>query len=197
MKTKLLFTTIAITGLFLTTQLFCSCGNNKEKEKTETVAETSSVTEEVHEMDTDFDKYVGQYSAFSKVQYSLNKFPMNSVVHTQTGDKYLPLDKRFIGKYFLVEDFGTTYDTNNIKEANPKYNFPGGYMAPEKGMLLVGVDKTTGALKFQNFDNNGKTGDVMDYNLAEGVDTWGKFVPRNDGKFDLSASNTQYTWTKR
>ena len=135
------------------------------------------------------DKYIGIYSFLSN-KYVLNKFPVNSVVHTLSGDKYLPLDKKYIGKYFLVEDFGFYRDTTKI------VNYAHGFIAPQQGVIIAAVDEKTGAVSIQNFNSFGKTtGPTMDYNNDVGNPNWAKFTQRPDGHYDLIFNNAKWTWS--
>jgi hypothetical protein len=124
-----------------------------------------------------------------KYGFSINRFPQNSKVHTEIGDKYPSLDKRFIGQYFMVEN-KLSYDTSIVA------GFAGGYIAPPVGNILVSVAED-GTITIQNYDNYGTNANtaLMNFNLS-GTTTYGKFIPRADGHYDLVVNNATYTWTK-
>lgn len=135
------------------------------------------------------DKYIGLYvfNNNKSMSFSIGKFPGNTVVKMDAASKYLPLDKKFIGQYFMVNDF-FSWETSKVTP------FAGGYIAPMVGNLILGVSKN-GEITIQNYDNYGKKGDVMELNLG-GTSVYGKFVLRADGKYDLLVNNARYVWTK-
>jgi hypothetical protein len=182
MKTK---SFIAIGLLCISFAFSCGSKNaNAESESPEQVPRT----EASQELDTNLDKYLGLYVFGNNFgSYSIGKFPENSKVHTQTGDKYPPLDKKFIGKYFLSKD-KFSYETIKVTE------FAGGYIAPPEGDIIIGV-AADGSITIQHYNNYGKAGDVMDFNVQE-TQVYGKFIKRSDGKYDLSLNNALYVWTK-
>jgi hypothetical protein len=181
MKTKLIFLLPLLSASLL---IFSFCGTQNDSH-----AQSNSLKNETEELDTALDKYVGLYQ-FMKYKFSVGQFPENSMVHTDAGGngKYLPLDKKHIGKYFLVED-GASYDTKRFTD------FVGGYIAPTEGNILLGVDKD-GTINIQNFNNFGKIdGATMDFNLSP-KGKYGRFVLRSDGKYNLVVNNATYEWRK-
>lgn len=184
MKTKLFITAIA--GLFFIGS-FSSCGSKSANAQSESTSEVAATTEVTQDLDTDLEKYAGLY-VFMKSKYSVGKFPSNSRVHTQEGDKYPALSPKFIGKYFLAKD-GLSYETTKVQ------SYAGGFVAPPTGSIILGVDKATGEISIQNYDNFGKSGDIMEFNLG-GTGTYGKFILRDDGKYDLQVDGARHVWTK-
>lgn len=178
MKTKI---TLIILMLLLSTLIFSFYNGNQTQAKETPEESTSS-------LDTAMEKYAGLYVYLNHYYYSVGKFPGNSKVHTQTGDKYLALDQKFIGKYFFVED-RFVWDTKKTTD------YAGGYVAPGVGNLLLGVDGD-GTIHIQNYDNYSKATEPLEFNLG-GTTTYGKFVPRADGHYDLKVNNALYTWTKK
>lgn len=140
--------------------------------------------------DVGLEKYAGFYmfNNSKKFCFSIGKFPENTKIKTEVGSIYLPLDKKFIGKYFLVSDF-FSWETSKVT------SFAGGYIAPMTGNIILGIDKD-GVITIQNYDNYGKKGDVMDLNISKpGI--YGRFIPRSDGHYDLLVNNAKYIWTKQ
>jgi hypothetical protein len=183
MKTKLFIGAIILIGLFAISSTSCeSKGNNTEAEASQTPS-----TAATPELDTALDKYAGLY-VFMKSKYSVGKFPNNSRVHTETGDKYPALSPKFIGKYFLAKD-GLSYETTKVQ------SYAGGFVAPPIGNIILGVDKASGEINIQNYNNYGKSGDIIEFGLG-GTGTYGKFILRDDGKYDLQVDGARHVWTK-
>lgn len=141
-------------------------------------------------VEDDLAKYAGFYQ-FMKYRISVNRFPLNSVVHTHTGDKYLPLDKKFIGQYFMSMEYVNYFDTTKVAA------FAGGFIAPPTGNLIqsVGAD---GSITIKNYDNYGSDAStqVMDFSVNPNAGVCGKFVPGADGHYNLVVNNATYVWSK-
>ncbi|MCD6018793.1 MAG: hypothetical protein K0S53_1914 [Bacteroidetes bacterium] len=138
--------------------------------------------------DNSWEKYEGLYVFMNARYYSVGKFPENTVIHTQTGDKYFKLDKEHIGKYFLIDD-KIAYKTGDVK------TFAGGYIGAPVGNIItsIGVD---GAITIQNYNNYGTKDGVFGIKL-DGKGVNGKFEKRADGKYDLIINNARYVWTTK
>lgn len=107
------------------------------------------------------------------------KFPENSRI--AKGGRFLPLNKKFIGRHFIIEDY-INYETSKITP------YAGGYLAPSKGNLLLGVD-ADGNAHIQNFDSYGDASEeTLSYNLG-GTGPWGKFIKQSNGKYYFSVNN--------
>ncbi|MFL5762938.1 MAG: hypothetical protein ACJ77K_03280 [Bacteroidia bacterium] len=157
---------------------------NGSKANNETPSTVSNVTETSTELDTNLDKYLGLYVFGNNFgSYSIGKFPENTKVKSAVGSNYMPIDKKFIGKYFLVND-KFSYETTKVAE------YAGGYIAPQTGEIIVGVAQD-GSITIQHYDNYGKTGAIMDFNVGE-AQVYGKFISRADGKYNLSLNNAIY-----
>jgi hypothetical protein len=141
-----------------------------------------------------FDIYVGLYK-FMNYYYSVGKFPENTRVHTKTGDKYCPLDKQFYGRYFLVKD-NKVINRPFFCRTDLTTSGAGGYQAAETGNIIIGIAEDN-VILIQNYDNYGSNAatDTLTFNLG-GTGDYGKFVPRADGKYNLSVNNAIYEWTE-
>ena len=75
-------------------------------------------------------------------------------------------------------------------------DFAGGYIAPEQGNIILGVDKA-GNIHIQNYDHSSKTGrnDNPFFNLG-GRGVYSKFILQADGKFAISVNNVMYQYKK-
>lgn len=189
MKTKFI---ILLSALVVCTLAFsfCNSSNANSSEESEGIVETDSVPA----MDSTYDIYVGLYK-FMNYYYSVGKFPENTRVHTKTGDKYLPLDKQFYGKYFLVKD-NKVINRPFFCRTDLTTQVAGGYQASETGNIIIGIAEDN-VILIQNYDNFGTNGtmDTLTFNLG-GSGDFGKFVPRADGKYNLSVNNAIYEWTE-
>jgi hypothetical protein len=98
------------------------------------------------------------------------------VVHLSNG-KHMPLDKEYIGKYFLVP-YCLSLDTNKV--------LPGiGYVVPSdmwSGNILVGIEKGNGAMHIKNYI----IGTKFD---VKPESTFGNLILK-DGKYCIKANNS-------
>jgi hypothetical protein len=184
MKNTAIWRKYIVTGVLLVSLTFAFCAGNKaDKNETQTAASTENAV--TQELDTDLDKYLGLYGT----AFSIGKFPENSVVHFDTaGGPYFPINKKFVGKYFIVND-RFSYETTKVA------SFAGGYIAPRSGSIIVGVEKVTGIIHVQSYYESKKThGDLV----VGDATTDGKFILGPDGKYTLKYSNASiFTWTKK
>lgn len=187
MKTKLFFLLGILSMLVLS---FCgsSGGNNSETN------EDAKGNNSVEELDTAFDKYLGLYK-YNNSYFSVGKFPANTRIKTSVGSKFLPIPKKFVGQYFLVED-NAVINRPFYCHTDKATDYAGGFLAPETGNILIGV-QGDGTIMIQNYNNYGsKDGDTLNLKLG-GTGPYGKFVPRSDGKYNISVNNVIYEWTQQ
>jgi hypothetical protein len=193
---------VVVSGILTTSLLFSFCGGAKTGGgKPEPSSMASVQTDGKQDLDTIMDKYCGLYAWGENTSrpgyFSIGKFPENSRIHlTQVkengkyiGEKYVPIEKNYVGKCFYVEGAGA-YDTKRVAD------FAGGYIAKEQGNIILGVDKA-GNIHIQNYDHASKTGldDNPFFNLGgEGV--YGKFIMQADGKYAISVNNVMYLFKK-
>ncbi len=193
---------IAVAACILTSSLLLSfCGGAKTSNVNAESGSVSAQGDGKQVLDTLMDKYCGLYisgESTSRPEYiSIGKFPENSRIHltglTEGGkyipEKYVAIEKAMVGKYFYVEK-PLYFNTKNIQD------YAGGYVAPEQGDLLLGVDKS-GEIHNQNFDHATATGrnDNPLFHLG-GSGTYGKFVKRADGKYNIFLNNATYEFKK-
>jgi hypothetical protein len=139
--------------------------------------------ESTQSLDTAMEKYSGLYVYLNHYYYSVGKFPGNTKVHPTDTPKYFPLEEKFVGDYFIVED-RFVWETSKVD-----------YVAAPRGNLMLGVGQD-GTIHIQNYLSFTKPDGTMDMGLG-GTGTYGKFVPRADGHYDLKVNNALYTWTKK
>ena len=180
--TATLFTLVSLTFSF------CVQNKNNENQEQSNIALVKNETPQ--NLDTDLDKYLGMYEFGNHFGfYSVGKFPINSKVHTEHGDKYPALDQKFIGKYFIVSN-SVDFQTSKVAD------FAGGYIAPPVGDIITGISKD-GDIFIQNYNNYGKTGDSpMVFNVVGEPHAYGKFIKRADGHYNLSINNALYELKK-
>lgn len=182
---------VSMLSICAVTFSFCNHSSANNSASSDIIAEGDSVPT----IDSaTFDIYIGLYK-FMNNYYSVGKFPENTRVHTKTGDKYRPLDKQFYGQYFLVKD-NKVLNRPFFYRTDLTTTIAGGYQAAETGNIIIGIAEDN-VILIQNYDNYGSnaTTDTLTFNLG-GSGDFGKFVPRADGKYNLSVNNAIYEWTQ-
>jgi len=187
-------------GFLATALLFSFCGGAKtDNNKLESGSAAANQSDE--KLDTIMVKYCGLYAWGENTSrpgyFSIGIFPENSKIHLtdvkEDGKrlyfKDVTIEKSFVGKCFYVDGAGA-YDTKRISQT------VGGYVAPEQGNIILGVDKA-GNIHIQNYDHSSKTGgnDNPFFNLG-GTGTYGKFILRPDGKYNISVKNVIFEYKK-
>ena len=143
--------------------------------KVESINQSSTSTEQTN----DLDKYLGLYLSTKDSKYciSIGRFPTNTMVWTETG-KYIPLDKKFIGKYFM-SSVRAEYETSKVA------SYAGGYVAPRKGSIILGIDKD-GTIHTHSFYYYNNVGGFAVPNIGGTTPgTEGKFVPGTNDHQDI------------
>ncbi len=163
--------------------LFSFCTGDSDNNIKQTRPDSTAVN-----LDTAMDKFVGLYVYLNHYYYSVGKFPGNTKMHPTDTTKYFPLEEKFIGDYFIVED-------RFVWETKKTTDYAGGYIAAPRGNLMLGVE-SDGTIHIQNYLSFTKPDGTLDMGLG-GTTTYGKFVPREDGHYDLKVNNALYIWTKK
>ena len=186
-------------GFLTVSLLFSFCGGAKTDSGKSGSASAPNDGDQA--LDTLMDKYCGLYISgenTSRPEYiSIGKFPENSRIHltglTEGGkfipEKYVGIEKAMVGKYFYLGK-PLYYNTKNIQD------YAGGYVASEDGNVFLGVDNA-GNIHTQNYDHASATGrnDNPLFHLG-GKGTYGKFILRPDGKYNISLNNAIYEFKK-
>lgn len=191
----------SVLGVSLLYVLLSSCSNSNGQTQ---IGNENNLQNSTEQLDTSLSKYCGYYALMLpngnyKKTIVISRFPANTKIHTTKGDKYVALDAKYIGKYFLAYDNSSfLYETNKVT------SYAGGYVAPADGFFITGVNG--GSELITNWFRSGPEGISTEYlqpnpnkELYPGwgqTMKYGKFEKRADGHYDYIYNNTKYTWLR-